>query len=125
MSVTVLDLDGYVDRPCPPWGCSLKYGHHWSDGWEDDDGGKAGEQGRGHGRSLGAHVGVYAREWVDEPNAESSTTESPTISLEGDGLERREMTAVQARQHAAVVRQAADDLLKAADMLDRIEAATD
>jgi len=34
------------------------------------------------------------------------------------------MTAEQARQHAAIVRQAADKLLEAADMLDRIAAAT-
>ena len=120
MSVTALNRNGspYVDRACPPWGCDLQYGHSWSDGWD------WGEQGRGHGRHLGAHVSLYAREWVDEPNAESSTTESPTISLEGDSLERREMTAAQARRHAVVVRQTADKLLEAADMLDRIEAAT-
>jgi|BarGraNGADG00212_1021973.scaffolds.fasta_scaffold104520_1 hypothetical protein len=113
----------YVDRACPPWGCSLQYGRGWSDGWEDGDGDAPGEQGRGHGLTLGEHVGLYAREWVDRPNDESSTTESPTISLYGDGLERDEMTAEQARQHAVVVRQAADKLLEAADMLDRIEAA--
>ena len=82
------------------------------------------EQDRGHGLNVGEHVGLYAREWVDEPNAESSTTDSPTISLYGDGLERQDMTAEQARSHAVVVRQTADKLLEAADMLDRIEAAT-
>jgi len=120
MSVTARDLDGYVDRACPPWGCSLRYGHGWSDGDEP------GEQGRGHGRHVGDHVGLYAREWIDGPDDESlpSTTDSPTISLYGESLERQEMTAEQARQHAAVVRQAADKLLEAADMLDKIEAAT-
>jgi len=75
---------------------------------------------------LGAHVGLFAQERIAEPNDESlpSTTDSPTISLYGDGLERQDMTAEQARQHAAIVRQAADDLLKAADEVDRIEAAT-
>ena len=117
MSVTALNRNGspYIDRACPSWGCSLQYGHGWSDGWD------YGEQGRGHGLNVGNHVGLFAREWVDEPNAESSTTDSPTISLYGDGLDRSEMTAEQARQHAAVVRQAADKLLEAADMLDRIE----
>jgi hypothetical protein len=121
MSVTALNRNGspYVDRACPLWGCDLPYGHGWSDGWD------YGEQGRGHGRNLGAHVSLFAQERVAEPNDESlpSTTDSPTIYF-GDGLERCEMTAEQARQHAAVVRQAADDLLEAADMLDRIEAAT-
>lgn len=72
---------------------------------------------------MGDHVHLGAREQVDEPNDESlpSTVESPTISMY-DGLERCEMTAEQARQHAAVVRRAADKLLEAADMLDRIEA---
>ena len=123
MSTTALNRNGspYVDRACPPWGCDLQYGHSWTDGWEDE-----GEQFREHGRSLGDHVHLGTRERVDEPNDVSlpSTTESPTISLYGDSLERREMTAEQARQHAVVVRQAADDLLKAADMLDRIEAST-
>ena len=120
MSATALNRHGlpYIDRVCPSWGCSLQYGHSWSDGWD------YGEQGRDHGLDLGAHVSLFAREWVDEPNAESSTTESPTISLYGDSLERQDMTAEQARQHAAIVRQAADGLLEAADMLDRIEAAT-
>jgi hypothetical protein len=122
MSVTALNRNGspYIDRACPSWGCDLPYGHSWSDGWD------YGEQGRGHGRDLGNHVHLFAQERVDEPNDESlpSTTDSPTISLYGDGLERSEMTAEQARQHAAVVRQAADKLLEAADMLDRIEAAT-
>ena len=119
MSTTMSD-NTIVDRPCPPWGCSLQYGHGWSDGGED------GEQGRGHGLNLGAHVSLFAQERVDAPNDESlpSTTDSPTISLYGDGLERQEMTAEQARQHAAVVRQAADKLLEAADTLDKIEAAT-
>ena len=122
MSVTALNRNGspYIDRACPSWGCSLQYGHGW------DSGRDSGEQGRGHGRSLGAHVGLFAQERIAEPNDESlpSTTDSPTISLYGDGLDRSEMTAEQARQHAAVVRQAADKLLEAADMLDQIEAAT-
>jgi hypothetical protein len=122
MSVTALNRNGspYIDRACPSWGCDLPYGHSWSSGWD------YGEQGRGHGRNFGAHVGLYAQERVAEPNDESlpSTTDSPTISLYGDGLERQEMTAEEARQHAVVVRQAADKLLEAADMLDRIEAAT-
>jgi hypothetical protein len=122
MSVTALNRNGspYVDRACPSWGCDLPYGHGWSEGRD------YGEQGRGHGRNLGNHVGLFAQERVAEPNDESlpSTTESPTISLCGDGLERQDMTAEQARQHAVVVRQAADKLLEAADMLDRIEAAT-
>ena len=122
MSTTALNRNGspYVDRACPSWGCDLHYGHGWDCGWD------YGEQGRGHGRHVGNHVGLFAQERVAEPNDESlpSTTDSPTISLYGDGLDRSEMTAEQARQHAAVVRQAADDLLKAADMLDRIEAAT-
>jgi len=122
MSTTALNRNGspYVDRACPSWGCDLHYGHGWSDG-ED-----YGEQGRGHGRHVGNHVGLFAQERVAEPNDESlpSTTDSPTISLYGDGLERQDMTAEQARQHAAIVRQAADDLLKAADEVDRIEAAT-
>ena len=122
MSVTALNRNGspYVDRACPPWGCSLQYGHGWSEGLD------YGEQSRGHGLNLGAHVGLDAQERVAEPNDESlpSTTDSPTISLYGDSLERQDMTAEQARQHAAVVRQAADDLLKAADEVDRIEAAT-
>jgi len=122
MSTTALNRNGspYVDRACPPWGCSLQYGHGWDSGWD------YGEQGRGHGRNLGNHVHLFAQERVDEPNDESlpSTTDSPTITLDGESLERREMTAEQARQHAVVVRQAADDLLKAADMLDRIEAST-
>jgi hypothetical protein len=120
MSVTALNRNGspYIDRACPSWGCDLPYGHGWSDGLD------YGEQGRGHGRNLGAHVGLYAQERVAEPNDESlpSTTDSPTISV-GDGLDRQDMTAEQARSHAVVVRQAADDLLEAADMLDRIEAA--
>jgi hypothetical protein len=122
MSTTALNRNGspYVDRACPSWGCSLAYGHGWDSGLD------SGEQSRGHGWNLGAHVGLEAREWVDEPNDESlpSTMESPTISLYGESLERQEMTAEQARQHAAVVRQAADKLLEAADKLDQIEAAT-
>jgi hypothetical protein len=120
MSVSTRPLDGYVDRACPPWGCSLQYGHGWTDGWEDE-----GEQFREHGRHVGDHVHLGTRERVDEPNDLSlqSTTFSPTISV-FDGLERHDMTAEQARQHSAVVRQAADDLLKAADEVDRIEAAT-
>jgi hypothetical protein len=124
MSTPALDSIGspYVDRACPSWGCSLEYGHGWTDGWEDE-----GEQFREHGRSVGKNVHLGTRERVDEPNDLSlpSTFQSPTISL-GDGyeLERRDMTAEQARQHSAVVRQAADDLLKAADEVDRIEAAT-
>ena len=119
MSATVRNLNGsrYVDRPCPPWGCSLRYGHSWTDGWEDE-----GEQFREHGRYVGENVHLGTRERVDEPNDLSlpSTFQSPTISV-SESLERRAMTAEQARQHAAVVRQAADDLLKAADMLDQIE----
>jgi len=121
MSATVRNLNGspYVDRACPPWGCSLRYGHSWTDGWEDE-----GEQFREHGRYVGDHVHLGTRERVDEPNDLSlpSTTFSPTITVFGDGLDRHEMTATQARQHAAVMRQAADDLLKAADDVDRIEA---
>jgi hypothetical protein len=119
MSATVRNLDGYVDRACPPWGCSLRYGH----GWDDGDG--PGDLGRGHGRDVGENVHLYAREWAYEPDDVTlpSTFESPTIST-CESLERRDMTAEQARQHAAVVRQAADDLLKAADEVDRIEAAT-
>lgn len=121
MSVSTRPLDGYVDRACPPWGCSLHYGHGWTDGWEDE-----GEQFREHGRDVGENVYLGTRERVDEPNDLSlpSTFQSPTISL-GDGyeFERRDMTAEQARQHAAVMRQQADDLLKAADEVDRIEAA--
>jgi len=121
MSATALNRNGspYVDRACPPWGCSLHYGHGWTDGLD------YGEQGRGHGLNVGAHVSLFAQERVAEPDDESlpSTTDSPTISLHGDSLERQDMTAEHARQHAAVVRQAADDLLEAADMLDRIEAA--
>ena len=120
MSATVRNLNGsrYVDRPCPPWGCSLRYGHSWTDGWEDE-----GEQFREHGRYVGENVHLGTRERVDEPNDLSlpSTFQSPTISMY-DGLEPRiHMTAEEARQHAAIVRQAADDLLKAADMLDQIE----
>ena len=119
MSTTMSD-NTIVDRPCPPWGCSLQHGHGWSEGLD------YGEQGRGHGRDLGAHVGLFAQERVAEPNDESlpSTTDSPTISLYGDSLERQDMTAEQARQQAVVVRQAADKLLEAADMLNRFEAAT-
>ena len=122
MSTTALNRNGspYVDRACPPWGCSLQYGHGWSEGLD------YGEQGRGHGLTLGKHVGLFAQERVAEPNDESlpSTTDSPTISLYGESLEREEMTDEQARSHAVVVRQAADKLLEAADMLDKIEAAT-
>jgi len=120
MSTTMSD-NTIVDRPCPPWGCSLRYGHSWTDGWEDE-----GEQFREHGRYVGENVHLGTRERVDEPNDLSlpSTFESPTISVsDGLELERRDMTAEQARQHAVVVRQAADDLLKAADEVDRIEAA--
>jgi hypothetical protein len=97
----------------------LQYGHGWTDG--DEDGG---EQYREHGRNVGENVHLGTRERVDEPNDVSlpSTFQSPTIWLFGDSLERQDMTAEQARQHAAVVRQAADDLLEAADMLDQIEA---
>jgi hypothetical protein len=118
MSVSTRPLDGYVDRACPPWGCSLHYGHGWTDG--DEDGG---EQFREHGRDVGKHVHLSTRERVDEPNDVSlpSTFQSPTIWFFGEDLERDEMTAEQARQHAGLVRQAADKLLEAADMLDRIE----
>jgi len=119
MSVTALNPNGspYVDRPCPPWGCDVPYGHHWTDG----DG--PGDLGRDHGRDVGDHVSLSSREWAYEPDDVTlpSTFESPTISLYGESLERLDMTAEQARQHAAVMRQAADDLLEAADMLDRIE----
>ena len=122
MSTTALNRNGspYVDRACPSWGCGLQYGHGWTDGWEDE-----GEQFREHGRYVGENVHLGTRERVDEPNDLSlpSTFEAPTISV-SESLERRDMTAEQARQHAAVVRQAADDLLKAADEVDRIEAAT-
>jgi len=68
------------------------------------------------------HLGLYAREWVDGPlGLVPSTTDSPTIYV--SDLDRQEMTAEEARQHAAVLRQAADHLLKAADSIDRIEAA--
>ena len=68
-------------------------------------------------------LGLYAREWIDGPlGSLPSTTDSPTIYV--SDLDRSEMTAEQARQHAAVLRQAADHLLKAADEVDRIEAAT-
>jgi len=121
MSVTARNRNRspYVDRACPSWGCSLQYGHSWTDG------DAPGDHGRGHGLALGENVHLFAREWVDGPNDESlpSTTDSPTIPL-GDGLERRGMTAEQARQDAAVVRQAADDLLRAADKVDMIEAST-
>ena len=114
MSVSTRPLDGYVDRACPPWGCSLQYGHSWTDGWEDE-----GEQFREHGRYVGDHVHLGTRERVDEPTDVSSTFQSPTISV---GDELHDMTAEQARQHAAVMREIADDLLKAADEVDRIEA---
>jgi hypothetical protein len=121
MSTTALDSIGspYVDRACPSWGCSLHYGH----GWDDHDG--PGDHGRGHGRDVGENIHLYTREWAYEPDDVTlpSTFEATTISV-SDELERRDMTAEQARQHAAVVRQAADDLLKAADMLDQIEAST-
>jgi hypothetical protein len=125
MSATALDSIGapYVDRSCPSWGCSLQYGHGWTDGWQDDDGNPEGEQFREHGRAVGENVHLGCREHVDEPTDVSSTFQSPTISV-GDGWDEREMTSEQARQHAVVMRQAADDLLKAADMVDRIEAAT-
>ena len=121
MSVTALDSIGapYVDRPCPPWGCDVPYGHRW----DDHDG--PGDHGRGHGRDVGENIHLGTREWAYEPDDVTlpSTFESPTIST-CESLERRDMTAAQARQHAAVVRRAADDLLEAADMLDRFEAAT-
>jgi len=114
MSTPVVDSIGspYVDRACPSWGCSLQYGHGWTDGWQDDDGHPEGEQFREHGRSLGAHVHLGCREHVDEPTDVSSTFQSPTISV---GDELHDMTAEQARQMA-------DALLKAADEVDRIEA---
>ena len=117
MSATALDLDGYVDRACPSWGCSLRYGH----GWDDGDG--PGDLGRGHGRDVGENIHLYTREWAYEPDDVTlpSTFEATTISV-SDSLERHDMTAEQARQHAAVMRQDADDLLKAADMVDQIEA---
>jgi len=113
MSTTALDSIGapYVDRACPSWGCSLQYGHGWTDGWTDDDGNPEGEQFREHGRAVGAHVHLGCREHVDEPTDVSSTFQSATISVGDD----REMTAEQARQLAV-------DLLKAADEVDRIEA---
>jgi len=120
MSTPALDLIGspYVDRACPPWGCSLHYGH----GWDDGDG--PGDLGRGHGRNVGENIHLYTREWAYEPDDVTlpSTFEAPTISV-CESLGLRDMTAEQARQHAVVVRQAADDLLKAADEVDRIEAA--
>jgi hypothetical protein len=121
MSTTALNRDGspYVDRACPSWGCYDQYGHGWVDG-ED-----YGELVRSHWLDLGNELSLHALERVDEPAGASlpSTTDLPTISV-SDGLERQDMTAEQARQHAVVVRQAADTLLEAADMLDQIEAAT-
>jgi hypothetical protein len=121
VSVTALNRNGspYVDRACPSWGCDDQYGHGWVDG-ED-----YGEQVRSHWLDLGNDVSMHALERVDEPDDGSlpSSTDLPTISVH-DGLERSDMTAGQARQHAAVVRQAADTLLEAADTLDKIEAAT-
>jgi hypothetical protein len=119
MSTTALNRNGspYIDRACPPYGCGLQYGHGWDSTTLDGT-----ESCRGHGLDIGKGVSLFAYErvcTVDE--SLPSTTESPTISLYGDSLERQDMTAEQARQHAAVVRQSADDLLKAADMLDQIE----
>lgn len=69
------------------------------------------------------HVGLYAREWVKGPvGLLPSGPDSPTIYI--SDLDRQEMTAEEARQHAAVLREAADHLLRAADSVDRIEAAT-
>ena len=123
MSLTALDCIGapYVDRPCPPWGCGVPYGH----GWDDHDG--PGDHGRGHGRDVGENIHLYTREWAYEPDDVTlpSTFEATTISVyAGGNFVLGDMTAEQARQHAAVMRQDADDLLTAADMLDRIEAAT-
>ena len=123
MSTPALDLIGspYVDRACPSWGCDLHYGH----GWDDGDG--PGDLGRGHGRDVGENVHLYAREWAYEPDDVTlpSTFEATTISVyAGGNFVLGDMTAEQARQHAAVMRQDADDLLKAADEVDRIEAAT-
>ena len=109
-----------VDRPCPSWGCSLQPGHGWDSIALDGT-----ESWRGHGLDIGEHVNLFADERVCAVDKSlPSTTDSPKIGVFGEDLERLEMTAEQARQHAAVMRQAADDLLKAADMLDRIEAAT-
>jgi hypothetical protein len=117
---TILHDSIIIDRPCPPWGCSLRPGHGW-----DTIGLGGTESWRGHGLDIGEHVSLFAYERVCAVDESlPSTTDSPKIGVFGDRLERQDMTAEQARQHAAVVRQAADDLLKAADTLDQIEAAT-
>jgi hypothetical protein len=68
------------------------------------------------------HLGLYAREWIDgPPGSLPSTTDSDSPTIYISDLDRSEMTAEQARQHAVVMRQAADHLLKTADMLDQIE----
>jgi len=109
-----------IGRPCPSWGCSMQPGHGWDSIALDGT-----ELWRGHGLFVGEHVNLFADERVCAVDESlPSTTDSPKIGVFGEALERLEMTAEQARQHAAIVRQAADDLLKAADMLDRIEAAT-
>jgi hypothetical protein len=107
-----------IDRPCPSWCCDLQPGHGW-----DTIGLDGTDSWRGHGLDVGEHVNLFANERVCAVDESlPSTTDSPKIGVFGE--DRLETTAEQARQHAAVLRQTADDLLKAADMLDQIEAAT-
>ena len=119
MSVTA-DLP-IIGHPCPSWGCDLQPGHGWDSLTLDGT-----ESWRGHGLDIGEHVNLFANERVCAVDESlPSTIDSPKIGVFfGEDFERLEMTAEQARQHAVVMRQAADDLLKAADMLDQIEAAT-
>ena len=120
MSNTMSD-NTIIDRPCPSWGCSLRPGHGW-----DTLGFDGAELWRGHGLDVGEHVNLFANERVCAVDESlPSSTDSPKVGVFfGEDFQRLEMTAEQARQHAAVMRQAADDLLKAADLLDQIEAAT-
>jgi len=104
MSAVALDGLPTVNRPCPPW-CELPTGH----GWNDHGINVVGDDGRGHGYTLGTIEGCDLS--VGLSTFESSLRGGPStfspVVIEIDGRVGEEVTAKQARDLAAALMEAA------------------
>ena len=93
-----------VDRPCPHW-CELPAGHGWDSGTECVD------DSRGHGLTIGdvpgGHCGVSIGTIEDSINGGPSTFTPVTIGVDSPPS-GSELTAVQAKDLADLLRQAVD-----------------
>jgi hypothetical protein len=110
--VKVLDLvdahriDMPVAGPCPSW-CEMEHGHRYHS--YDPE---TGQEIRNHGRRLSEHVDLTLEEWSGEPLFSRPIV--LMVSVDPD-----DMTAAQARELAAELLDAADELDKVTNGDDR------